>query len=469
LNGANCTGCTVSLANRFSSQAPTDIADLLVNTIDLVFHPNLMGASGDLAVENLIQATTGDFILAVDGGIPTAFGGATCMVWTENGHEVTALEAVRALAPKAKAVLSIGTCASFGGIPAGNPNPTGIRSVREASGRSTINIPGCPTHPDWIVWTIAQLLTGATVSLDSFGRPATLFGPETVNVHKRCSRKGAGEADIFGEEGRCLKELGCKGPKTQADCPVRKWNNGTNWCVGANAICLGCTESGFPDKFSPFYAIEYAYEEYEKPDLDKTAPIVTAFSIPAGSSSLTVPITTFTAGDNVGVTGYLVTESATRPLETAAGWSSAKPPSYTFQSAGVKTLYAWAKDAAGNISTSRSASVTITGSTGVADISTKNALDMGSVKVNRSVKKILEVYNRGTVKLTVTKVEVVGADASAFKPSVTTFSVDRSKVYGLQITFKPIARKTYSATLRLHSNDPDTRVKTIALSGKGTN
>ena len=161
LNGANCTGCTVSLANRFSTQAPTDISDLLVNTIDLAFHPNLMGAAGDLAVNNLIQATTGEFILAVDGGIPTAFGGGACMVWTEKGKEVTALEAVRTLAPKAKAVLSIGTCASFGGIPAGNPNPTGIMSVRDASGSSTINIPGCPTHPDWIVWTVAQLLSGS--------------------------------------------------------------------------------------------------------------------------------------------------------------------------------------------------------------------------------------------------------------------------------------------------------------------
>ena len=91
LNGANCTGCTVSLANRISSDGPTDIADLLINYIDLAFHPNLMGASGDLAVQTLHNATDGaGFILAVDGGIPTAFGGHTCMLWTEkDGREVT--------------------------------------------------------------------------------------------------------------------------------------------------------------------------------------------------------------------------------------------------------------------------------------------------------------------------------------------------------------------------------------------
>ncbi len=222
LNGANCTGCTVSLANLFSSKAPTDIADLLVNTIDLAFHPNLMGAAGDLAVDNLIQATSGDFILAVDGGIPTAFGGSACMVWTENGKEVTALEAVQTLAPKAKAVLCIGTCASFGGIPAGNPNPTGIKSVRDASGRSTINIPGCPTHPDWIVWTVAQLLSGATVALDSFGRPATLFGSENRQCSQALSTKRIRRDQYFRSGGTMPQGAWLQGAKDPGGLPGAK-------------------------------------------------------------------------------------------------------------------------------------------------------------------------------------------------------------------------------------------------------
>ena len=469
LNGANCTGCTVSLANLFSSKAPTDIADLLVNTIDLAFHPNLMGAAGDQAVDCLNRATSGDFILAVDGGIPTAFGGSACMVWTENGKEVTALEAVRTLAPKAKAVLCIGTCASFGGIPAGNPNPTGIMSVRDASGRSTINIPGCPTHPDWIIWTVAQLLSGATVSLDSSGRPATLFGSENVNVHKRCPRKETEEAKTFGEEGRCLKEIGCKGPKTQADCPVRKWNSATNWCVGANAICLGCTESGFPDKFSPFYTKNYSYSEYKKPgSTDTIPPNMTVFSIPATSNSLTITAN-LSATDNVGVTGYLLTETSAKPLVTASGWKSTSPLSYTFASSGAKSLYAWAKDAAGNISASRFANVTITvsSSSDVADISTPGSLDLGKTEVKEAVKKTLKVTNNGTAKLVVTKVEVVGTDASVFKPSATSFRVEPSKNYELKVEFKPTAQRSYAATLRIYSNDPDTPVKGISLSGKG--
>ena len=261
INGANCTGCTISLANLFSTQGPTDVADLLINTIDLAFHPNLMGAAGDLAVAQLKNAAEGPFILAVDGGIPTAFGGRTCMLWTEGGREITALEAVKELAPKAAVVLSIGTCASFGGVPAAAPNPTVIQSIGQITEVSTINIPGCPPHPDWIVGTIAQLLAGTTPRLDSDGRPKAYFGRK---IHDRCPRKEEDEAKTFGVDGRCLKELGCKGPKTKADCYSRHWNSDTNWCIGANAICIGCTEQGFPDKFSPFYDGEGHDNEKDK-------------------------------------------------------------------------------------------------------------------------------------------------------------------------------------------------------------
>jgi hypothetical protein len=93
---------------------------------------------------------------------------------------------------------------------------------------------------------------------------------------------------------------------------------------------------------------------------DTTPPTVTTFSLPSTSSSLTVSISALAASDNVGVTGYMVNESSTKPASNAAGWSTTPPSSYTFASAGTKTLYAWAKDAAGNVSASRSASVTIT-------------------------------------------------------------------------------------------------------------
>ncbi|MFZ7126476.1 MAG: hydrogenase small subunit [Desulfobacterales bacterium] len=261
LAASNCTGCTVSLANRFDGEGPRDIADLLTGTINLAYHPNLMGAAGDLAVQQLRDVTAGAFILVVEGGIPTAFDGYACMLWTANGHDVTAKAAVQELSRKAAGVLCVGTCSSYGGMPSASPNPTGIVSVSELTGLRTVNIPGCPTHPDWIVWTVASLLAGEMPDLDEASRPRALFDRK---IHDVCFRKGRGEAKQFGDPVRCLKELGCKGPKTKADCPARKWNSGSNWCLGAGSICIGCTESNFPDEFSPFYKVEYPYHVYEK-------------------------------------------------------------------------------------------------------------------------------------------------------------------------------------------------------------
>lgn len=252
LSASSCTGCTVSLANRVSSSAPVDLADLLINTINLAYHPNLMGAAGDLAVQTLRSVDKGSFILAVEGGIPTIYNGKTCILWSENGVDVTAMAAVNELAAKATKILSIGTCAAYGGIPGGAPNPTAVKSVKALTGRSNIiNIPGCPPHPDWIVWTIAQLLAGQNPSLDSSGRPTALFG---ATVHSKCPRRDTAWATSLSQTGLCLNNLGCKGQQTYADCPTRKWNNGVNWCVGADSLCLGCTQSTFPDKFAPLFS-----------------------------------------------------------------------------------------------------------------------------------------------------------------------------------------------------------------------
>ncbi|MEI6503699.1 MAG: hydrogenase small subunit [Armatimonadota bacterium] len=242
LQGTSCTGCSVSFLNRYSTSAPATTADVLINTINLCYHPQIMALAGQSAVEQAQAAyNSGNYILAVEGGVPTAFGGATCWAWSYNGQDVTMLQAVQSLAAKAKAILSIGTCASFGGIAAAAPNPTGVQSVAAASGKQTINIAGCPTHPDWIVWTISQLLLGNTISKDSNGRPTALYGR---TVHSQCPRRERDETGSFGNSG-CLKELGCRGPETRGLCPQSRWNNGVNWCIGAGAPCLGCTEPAF--------------------------------------------------------------------------------------------------------------------------------------------------------------------------------------------------------------------------------
>ncbi|WP_129127956.1 beta strand repeat-containing protein [Geomonas oryzae] len=95
---------------------------------------------------------------------------------------------------------------------------------------------------------------------------------------------------------------------------------------------------------------------------DSVAPTVTAITVPSTSTSLTVSVSGFTATDNVAVTGYLLTETSTKPAATDAGWKTAGSgwTSFTFTSGGAKTLYAWAKDAAGNVSNALTKSITIT-------------------------------------------------------------------------------------------------------------
>jgi hydrogenase small subunit len=235
----------VSLLNYVSTTAPTNIADVLIHTINLCYHPTLMGAAGkDAAAIVQDVRARGNYILAVEGGIPTAYNGFTCIAWTDaSGQEVTLLDAVRQLAPAASRVLSIGTCAAFGGIPAAGPNPTGIQSLQSVAGTSTINISGCPTHPNSIIWVIAQLLAGQTINLDANGRPSDLY-PKPV--HFSCPRLGTVKADTYGMDNHCMMNMGCLGPLTFATCPSVRWNNGVNWCVDSNSQCIGCTEPNFP-------------------------------------------------------------------------------------------------------------------------------------------------------------------------------------------------------------------------------
>lgn len=95
------------------------------------------------------------------------------------------------------------------------------------------------------------------------------------------------------------------------------------------------------------------------PTADVTLPIVNTFTAPSTSSSITVSPITVSASDDVGVIGYLINESSTKPSSTVSGWTSMAPTSYTAASTGSHTLYAWAKDAAGNCSDSKTAVVMI--------------------------------------------------------------------------------------------------------------
>jgi hydrogenase small subunit len=246
LQGSSCTGCSISFLNRISTTAPTTAADVLINSINLAYHPNLMALAGQSAAEAAEQAyDAGGYILAVEGGVPTAFGGRACWAWTFNGVDVTFQQAVSDLASRAAKILCIGACAAYGGIPAAGTNPTQVKSVKTVTGKATINIAGCPPHPDWIVYVVAQLLAGNSIPLDAAGRPTAIFGQ---TIHSQCPRNDSPES--------CLSAQGCLGPGTHGNCPTNLWNNRVNWCVNANAPCYACTEPSFPGAAS-LYSVVY--------------------------------------------------------------------------------------------------------------------------------------------------------------------------------------------------------------------
>jgi hydrogenase small subunit len=264
---ATCSGCSVAVLNSISPTAKNILIDELVpgKHLNLKFQATIMAGAGEPVIkvlENTQKVLSKKYVLVVEGSIPTKDDGAYGSIGETNGKPVTMVERVRELGTNALAVIALGTCAAYGGIPKAGPNPTGIMGVGEFLEKENIdtpcvNIPGCPPHPDWFVHTVASIILFGLPSadqLDCVGRPKAFYGKL---IHDNCPRRGFYNigrfAKHFNDPG-CLYELGCKGPFTYADCPLRHFNNGVNWCIDHGSPCHGCVEPGFPDRRSGLYA-----------------------------------------------------------------------------------------------------------------------------------------------------------------------------------------------------------------------
>lgn len=243
-----CTGCTESITR---SHSPT-IEGMIFDMVSLDYQETLMAAAGhqaEAARRNAMQENHGKYLLIVDGSIPLGLDGAySCIGGRSN------LDILKEAAQGAAAIVAMGSCASFGGIPKANPNPTGAVSVSDiVKDKPIVNIPGCPPIPVVMTGVLAHYLAfGSLPELDDKGRPKAFFG-ETI--HDRCYRRPFYDqgkfAKTFDDEGArkgwCLFELGCKGPVTHNACATAKWNGGTSWPVESGHGCLGCSEPDFWD------------------------------------------------------------------------------------------------------------------------------------------------------------------------------------------------------------------------------
>jgi hydrogenase small subunit len=261
LSCQECTGCTESLTR---ADAPT-LERLLFELLSLDYHHTLQAAAGEAGENARLRTMSeyrGEYLLVVDGSIPTGAGGGYSTI-----AGVSNLDLLRECAATAAAVIALGTCAAFGGLPMAAPNPTGARDVatlmREGCipARPLVNLPGCPPIPETIAAVLLHFLVFERFpELDELTRPRVSYG---ATVHKRCSRyhhfvEGR-FAERFDDEGArrgwCLLRLGCRGPLTHNACPTLRWNQGTSYPVEAGHPCIGCSEPGFWDRGGFYQAL----------------------------------------------------------------------------------------------------------------------------------------------------------------------------------------------------------------------
>ena len=245
------TGCSGNIISLLDGADP-DFKSLATQLVNIVYDNSLMAAEGELAMEKLFGMLGEDYILAVEGAVSTRDDGLYNVIGRWRGEPVTAYRAVKELGERAAYVIATGTCASDGGISAARPNPARCVGIQSVLSRKVIRLPGCPCHPDWFMGTLAYIMLFGEPALDSMSRPLMFY---STLVHDCCPRRPFFDRGIFAEklgEKTCLFKLGCRGPVTRVDCPIRKWNDRVNWPVGDNSPCIGCAMFGFPDKMEPF-------------------------------------------------------------------------------------------------------------------------------------------------------------------------------------------------------------------------
>lgn len=245
------TGCSGNIISLLDSSFP-DIKYIITQMVDIVFQNSLMTAEGEEAMEKLFSMKGKEYILAAEGSAAIKDNGLYNVIGSYKGKAVTASDAVRIFGEGAKEVIAVGACAVHGGVSAGRPNPSESVSVQSLLKRKVINLPGCPCHPDWFTGTLAHIILYGTPALDKKDRPLMFY---STLIHDRCQRRSFFDRGIFAEkpgDETCMFKLGCRGPVTRIDCPIRKWNSHQNYPIEDDTPCIGCAQFGFPDAMEPF-------------------------------------------------------------------------------------------------------------------------------------------------------------------------------------------------------------------------
>ena len=248
----DCAGNTESMLR---SSHP-DLAEIVLETLSMEYHETIMAGAGHQAeavIERVRREHKGEYIVIVEGAIPTAEGGIYCTIGGK-----TALQLAREVCSDAALVIAAGACAWDGGFVASGP--TGAVGIGQAvSGLNLVNLGGCPMNSANAAAVLVHYLTfGEAPPLDAYRRPLFAYGHL---IHDQCERRAHFDAGRYVEawgdaghrKGWCLYKMGCKGPEATFNCPSVRWNDGTSWPVQAGHGCIGCASPQFWTQMSPFY------------------------------------------------------------------------------------------------------------------------------------------------------------------------------------------------------------------------
>ncbi len=248
LHFQECTCCSES----FIRSSHPIVADILLDKVSLDYTETLMAASGvqaEEALKNTMTKYKGEYILCVEGSVPTAADGVYCMIGGK-----TSMQILEEAAEGAKAIIAWGSCASNGCVQSAKPNPTSATPIHKlVRGKPVIKVPGCPPIGEVMAGVIVHLLTFDRIpELDKLGRPKAFY---SKRVHDSCYRRPYFDAGLFVEsfddenakKGYCLYKVGCKGPSTYNACGVTRWNGGVSFPIQSGHPCIGCSEENFWD------------------------------------------------------------------------------------------------------------------------------------------------------------------------------------------------------------------------------
>lgn len=248
LHFQECTCCSES----FIRSSHPMVADILLDKVSLDYTETLMAASGvqaEEALKNTMTKYKGEYILCVEGSVPTAADGVYCMIGGK-----TSMQILDEAAEGAKAIIAWGSCASNGCVQSAKPNPTSATPIHKlVKGKPVIKVPGCPPIGEVMAGVIVHLLAFDRIpELDKLGRPKAFY---SKRVHDTCYRRPFFDAGLYVEsfddenakKGYCLYKVGCKGPSTYNACGVTKWNGGTSFPIQSGHPCIGCSEENFWD------------------------------------------------------------------------------------------------------------------------------------------------------------------------------------------------------------------------------